>query len=419
MIKKLETQDDYGNKIYRYTSSDIVLDLDTGRSVKQDIDLFMSILGITGEGPSVKVSINADMLQGHPASDFVLNSNYSAYKESTNNKLELKAPIDSPRFTGTPTVPDVANGDSSEKAANTKYVNDAVYSLKKRVETTTINGTKIDKDTSITTQKWGEARAICISDNDGANTGAAVSVNGSGNATLKLPATIKANLSGNATSAAQAYSSDVPNASNEYISFHSGGSNGNKALHYNDGLTYSVSNGNYGYEGSSALALGNGIGVGNNGNKTGKIHLYGSSSGFTTISPGYTGVNECTLNLPSSSGTLSLDQLTPGTTMEFYVHTAGFITTNGSQIYFTVPLHNRISKSCNVVAASVAGMVIRQNGEYLFGSGANDSYTFPREYAVVNQGENHLTICATFNPTGTYINNAAAGIVWSGRITIS
>ena len=44
MIKKLETQDQYGNKIYRYTSSDIVLDLDTGHSVKQDIDLILAAL---------------------------------------------------------------------------------------------------------------------------------------------------------------------------------------------------------------------------------------------------------------------------------------------------------------------------------------------------------------------------------------
>ena len=47
MIKKLETQDQYGNKIYRYTSSDIVLDLDTGHTVKQDIDTLMSALGIS------------------------------------------------------------------------------------------------------------------------------------------------------------------------------------------------------------------------------------------------------------------------------------------------------------------------------------------------------------------------------------
>lgn len=36
------------------------------------------------------------------------------------------APLESPHFTGTPTVPNVASGDASMKAANTKFVHDAV-----------------------------------------------------------------------------------------------------------------------------------------------------------------------------------------------------------------------------------------------------------------------------------------------------
>ena len=65
----------------------------------------------------------------------------------------------------------------------------------------TINGTNFDGSGNITTANWGTARNISISDSDGANTGTAVSVNGSGNAILKLPATIKASLTGNASTA--------------------------------------------------------------------------------------------------------------------------------------------------------------------------------------------------------------------------
>lgn len=65
----------------------------------------------------------------------------------------------------------------------------------------TINGTSFDGSGNITTANWGTARNIYIADSDATNTGAAVSVNGSGNATLKLPATIKATLSGNASTA--------------------------------------------------------------------------------------------------------------------------------------------------------------------------------------------------------------------------
>ena len=67
-----------------------------------------------------------------------------------------------------------------------------------------INGTAFDGSTSITTDQWGTARNVSISDADATNTGAAVSVNGSGDATLKLPSTIKADLTGNASTATSA-----------------------------------------------------------------------------------------------------------------------------------------------------------------------------------------------------------------------
>ena len=65
----------------------------------------------------------------------------------------------------------------------------------------TINGTSFDGTASITTANWGTARTIYIASSNGSNAGAGVSVNGSGNVTLKLPSTITASLSGNATTA--------------------------------------------------------------------------------------------------------------------------------------------------------------------------------------------------------------------------
>ena len=64
--------------------------------------------------------------------------------------------------------------------------------------------TGLDLDTSgnaATATKWKDARDFCISDSTGTNTGAVTSVNGAANVTIKLPATIKATLSGNASSA--------------------------------------------------------------------------------------------------------------------------------------------------------------------------------------------------------------------------
>lgn len=65
----------------------------------------------------------------------------------------------------------------------------------------TINGTSFDGSANITTANWGTARNISIASSDGTGAGTAVSVNGSANATLKLPGTIKATLSGNASTA--------------------------------------------------------------------------------------------------------------------------------------------------------------------------------------------------------------------------
>lgn len=140
MIKKLETQDQYGNKIYRYTSSDVVLDLDTGHTVKQDMDTILSALGIGGSGSSTtEIHINAQTLEGHSASDFLLADVYNNFTKTVAGEIALKAPLDSPRFVGTPTVPSVSPGDSTEKAANTKYVDDAVAAYKGEVTETLKN----------------------------------------------------------------------------------------------------------------------------------------------------------------------------------------------------------------------------------------------------------------------------------------
>ena len=62
-----------------------------------------------------------------------------------------------------------------------------------------INGTPFNGSADITTQYWGTARNIVISDYLLANAGPETSVNGSSNVVLKLPTTIKANIDGNCT----------------------------------------------------------------------------------------------------------------------------------------------------------------------------------------------------------------------------
>lgn len=62
-----------------------------------------------------------------------------------------------------------------------------------------INGTNFNGTSDITTAYWGTKRNIYISDSDGTHTGIAVTMDGSGNVTLRLPGVIKADLIGNTT----------------------------------------------------------------------------------------------------------------------------------------------------------------------------------------------------------------------------
>lgn len=65
----------------------------------------------------------------------------------------------------------------------------------------TINGTSFNGSANITTANWGTARNIGIVNSDGTGTAVTTSVNGSANVNLKLPSTIKATLTGNASTA--------------------------------------------------------------------------------------------------------------------------------------------------------------------------------------------------------------------------
>lgn len=98
-----------------------------------------------------------------------------------NGKVNSSDVISAPSFTGALT----GNADTATKLKTAR----------------TINGTSFDGSGNITTTNWGTARNIGIVNSDGTGTAVTVSVNGSGNINLKLPATIKAALTGNAATA--------------------------------------------------------------------------------------------------------------------------------------------------------------------------------------------------------------------------
>lgn len=103
-----------------------------------------------------------------------------------NGKLIVGESITAPSFIGKLT----GNADTATSAATLTTAR-------------TINGTNFNGSANITTANWGTARNIGIVNSDGTGTAVTVSVNGSANTNLKLPATIKASLSGNANTASK------------------------------------------------------------------------------------------------------------------------------------------------------------------------------------------------------------------------
>lgn len=75
-----------------------------------------------------------------------------------------------------------------------------------------INGTTFTGESDITTDKWGTARTITIKDNDATNQQANTDIDGSADFILKLPATIKASLTGTASKATRLASDDTKSA---------------------------------------------------------------------------------------------------------------------------------------------------------------------------------------------------------------
>ena len=95
---------------------------------------------------------------------------------------------------------DNANG-YTEFSAGHAATADSATTASRLTTARTINGTSFNGTANITTANWGTARNIGIVNSDGTGTAVTTSVNGSGNVNLKLPATIKASLTGNATTA--------------------------------------------------------------------------------------------------------------------------------------------------------------------------------------------------------------------------
>ena len=195
-----------------------------------------------------------------------------------------------------------------------------------------INGTNFDGSNPITTSTWGTARVVTVSDNDGTNKQANNNINGGSDFTLKLPATIKATLTGNASSASKFYST-IENKTDyvsRFIPFFDGSANGNKSALHNSGLVYDYKAGTTSTTGEAYLRIGTNTNSTTANNMRGNILLYGSSSGFTQIIPLNNTEKNTTLRLPNPgdevAGTLAwtvYNTATGSSSKPVYITSAG------------------------------------------------------------------------------------------------
>lgn len=106
-----------------------------------------------------------------------------------------------------------------------------------------------------------------------------------------------------------------------------------------------------------------------------------------------------------------------GDSITTVLHTAGYITTSGTVLYFTVPIDRPLMGVSVITASSVEGFIVRQDNKYLYGSDS-DVYAKPNSY-VAYYRNCLIEIAATFSNTTNVINNAPVGIHWSGKLTFS
>lgn len=112
-----------------------------------------------------------------------------------------------------------------------------------------------------------------------------------------------------------------------------------------------------------------------------------------------------------------------GDTIDFKVRAAGYVTNNGQNLVFTIPITKPVIGSPTATATSNNGFVLRQGGKYTHGSdGANSAgtvYAKPTSYRVESDYNCGFIVTAYFDVTTNAVNNDTAGIYWDGTITLS
>lgn len=133
------------------------------------------------------------------------------------------------------------------------------------------------------------------------------------------------------------------------------------------------------------------------------IHIYGSDINIYPTNAGNSGYRP---------------YLRTGDVLTFDLFTAGYVTGEGKDVHFVVPLSKPIIGSPTITATSTDGFQIRQNGKYCYG-GNNSTYVKPRSYSVGGTHANGIHIYVRFANNTNITNNSSVGIRWNGKITFN
>lgn len=107
-----------------------------------------------------------------------------------------------------------------------------------------------------------------------------------------------------------------------------------------------------------------------------------------------------------------------GDTISITLQTAGYVTNDGKDLSFWVPLSKPVIGSPTCTIASGSGFVLRQGNKYTHGSAAS-TFVKPTSYSARLTYGTGIYVKAVFTNTTNVTNNDTIGIYWDGSITFS
>lgn len=97
---------------------------------------------------------------------------------------------------------------------------------------------------------------------------------------------------------------------------------------------------------------------------------------------------------------------------------AGFVSNEGVNVYFSIPLSKPVIGTPTVSVESSNGLIIRQNGTFTHGSSAS-GYVKPTYSATLSCDGGIVNVVATLSSTANAVNDAPCGITASLTIAFS